>query len=117
MAKTKSERNREDRLRRIEEHGIEWERERKVRTGCYVPVNQLSPKDLKLRRKAVRKRKQKSRGNKHENPAPPTQVHWSICDPLGGSREKCSSQHVQWSKKVNSPGDIIVRQFFLPKLY
>ena len=71
MAKTKSERNKEARLRRIEKHGIEWERQRTART--YIPVDQLSTQELKARRKRKADAMKRLRAKqKQENP---TQVY------------------------------------------
>ncbi len=74
MAKTKSERNKEERLRRIERHGMDCERERKARTRCYVPVNQLTPRQLKARRKRKNDSLKKWRAKKKQENINPAEV-------------------------------------------
>ncbi len=65
MAKTRTERNREAREKRIAKYGLDWERERSAKS--YTPVNQLSPTELKKRRKQVKSRVKKYRT---KNPQP-----------------------------------------------
>ena len=76
MVKPKSQRNREERERRIAKHGMQWERERKARSGAYIPVDQLSPRELKRQRKRsnARLRKHRESKKKGEEPRPDTQV-------------------------------------------
>ena len=66
MAKSKSQRNREERERRIAKYGLEWERERSRKTSGYIPVKQLNAAELEERRKIVNVRVRECRAKKKQ---------------------------------------------------